>query len=665
MHQGRDDDLIENLIPWSSAGGIGGAIPAKSTGMTSIESRVGARRLPVGAEVLGSETVHFRVWAPRRRTVHVVVEKESGDELRAVALDREAGGYFSGLVEDASEGMLYRYRLDQGDRFPDPASRFQPQGPHGPSMIVGPGKFRWTDDRWDGPTLTGAVLYEMHVGTFTREGTWSGAERELSRLAELGVTVIELMPVADFPGRFGWGYDGVNLFAPTRLYGTPDEFRHFVDRAHAEGLAVILDVVFNHFGPDGNYLPQFSPYYISERHRTEWGPAINFDGPDSEPVREYATANAGYWIDEFHLDGLRLDATQSIFDDSEGHIIGEVCERVRAAAAPRSTLIVGENEPQCVRLLRSSLDGGYGVDALWNDDWHHTARVAVTGRHEAYYTDYRGTPQEFVSAAKYGFLYQGQYYTWQKQRRGTPTHGIDAARFVHFLQNHDQVANSASGARGHELAPPGRWRALTALLLLGPQTPMLFQGQEFGSSSPFLYFADHAPELARKVQEGRTKFLLQFASIAQSEVRERLADPSDADTFQRSKLDHEERHRHAEMWALHVDLIRLRRDDPVLAAQGTQGLDGAVLSASAFLLRYFARNGEDRLLLVNVGAALDFDPAPEPLLAPPAAMRWEVRWSSEDPRYGGVGMPPIDDERNWHLPGESAALLIATREPGR
>jgi maltooligosyltrehalose trehalohydrolase len=633
--------------------------------MTSIETRVGGRRLPVGAEVLGTHVVHFRVWAPHRRTVDVVIENESGKELRTLSLDREAGGYFAGLIEDAGEGMLYRYRLDQGERFPDPASRFQPQGPHGPSMIVDPRHFSWTDDAWAGATLSGAVLYEMHVGTFTREGTWAAAERELGGLAELGISVIELMPVADFPGRFGWGYDGVNLFAPTRLYGTPDELRHFVDRAHAAGLAVILDVVYNHFGPDGNYLPQFSPQYISERHRTEWGPAINFDGPGCEPVREFAIANAGYWIDEFHLDGLRLDATQSIFDDSETHIIAEVCERVREAAGARSTLMIGENEPQRVRLLRSPRDGGYGVDALWNDDWHHTATVALTGRHEAYYSDYRGTPQELVSAAKYGFLYQGQYYRWQKQRRGTPTRGIDAARFVHFLQNHDQVANSASGARGHELAPPGRWRALTALLLLGPQTPMLFQGQEFGASSPFLYFADHLPELAQKVREGRTKFLLQFASIAQAEVRERLADPSDDATFERSKLDHHEGERQAEMWALHRDLIRLRRDDPVLAAQATQGLDGAVLSASAFVLRFFAPSEEDRLLLVNVGAALDFDPAPEPLLAPPGSMRWEVGWSSEDPRYGGEGMPPIEDENNWHLPGESAVLLIATRSSRR
>lgn len=616
----------------------------------------------MGAEVLGPDEVHFRVWAPRRRRVDVAVESPSGETRRIIPLDREDDGYFSGVVEDAGEGTLYRYRLDQDARFPDPASRFQPQGPHGPSMVVEPGSFRWTDDSWRGPEVAGAVLYEMHVGTFTREGTWAAAERELGALAQLGITIIELMPVADWPGRFGWGYDGVDLFAPTRLYGTPDEFRHFVDRAHALGLGVILDVVYNHLGPDGNYLPHFSPYYISERHKTDWGPAINFDGPECEPVRELIAGNAGYWIDEFHLDGLRLDATQSVFDDSDTHIIADVCARVREVAGRRHTLVIGENEPEDVRLLRTPRAGGFGLDALWNDDWHHAATVALTGRHEAYYTDYRGAPQEFISAAKHGFLYQGQYYSWQKKRRGTPTRGFEAARFVHFLENHDQVANSASGTRGHELTAPGRWRAMTALLMLGPQTPMLLQGQEFGSSSPFLYFADHVPELARKVREGRTRFLTQFPSIAQPDMRARLADPDDSETFERSKLDHHEREAHVEIWELHRDLIALRRGDPVLAAQGSHGLDGAVLSPTALVLRFFGLDGADRLLIVNIGMALDFDPAPEPLLAPPASMRWEMRWSSEDPRYGGTGIPPVESDDTWRLPGESAVLLVA--EPG-
>jgi maltooligosyltrehalose trehalohydrolase len=619
----------------------------------------------VGAELVNADTTHFRVWAPERRHVDVALENTGGDVARVVPLEPENAGYFSGAVDGTPEGTLYRFRLDRGERFPDPASRFQPRGPHGPSSVIDPRKFRWSDRDWRGRALAGAVLYEMHVGTFTGEGTWAAASRELSALVDVGVTVIELMPVADWAGQFGWGYDGVNLFAPTRLYGTPDDFRAFVNRAHELELAVILDVVYNHFGPDGNYLTQFSPYYVTGRHTTDWGPAVNFDGTNCEPVRELVIANAGYWIDEFHLDGLRLDATQNIYDDSEPQILAEVCARVRDAAGERATLIVGENEPQDVRLVQAPNDGGYGADALWNDDWHHTAMVSLTGRHEAYYTDYRGTPQEFVSAAKYGFLFQGQYYTWQKQPRGTATYGLDAERFVHFLQNHDQVANSAAGARGHVLSAPGRWRAMTALLLLGPQTPMLFQGQEFGSSSPFLYFADHPSELARAVREGRAQFLKQFPSIAQPDIQERLPDPADPATFERCKLDHGERTRHAEMWTLHCDLLTLRRDDPVVALQGADGLDGAVLSPTCFMLRFFSSRGDDRLLLVNLGTTFRFDPVLEPLVAPPRSMQWEVKWSSEDPRYGGMGTPPSDLDKAWHVPGEAALLIAGVPAPRR
>jgi maltooligosyltrehalose trehalohydrolase len=348
----------------------------------------------------------------------------------AVALAAEPGGYFVGTLADARAGTRYRFSLDGGPPLPDPASRFQPDGPHGASEIVDPGAFRWTDTAWPGVSLRGQVLYELHVGTFTREGTWRAAMQQLPALADMGIRVLELMPVAEFPGQFGWGYDGVDLFAPTRLYGRPDDFRAFVDRAHALRLGVILDVVYNHVGPDGNYLTRFSPDYVTDRYANEWGEAINFDGARSAPVREFFIANAGYWIDEYHLDGLRLDATQQMFDVSPDHILAAISRRVRQAGGPRATLIVAENEPQHVRLVRSVEVGGYGLDALWNDDFHHSASVAVTGRHEAYYTDYGGTPQELVSAVKWGYLYQGQRYAWQKKARGTPAFGVPPERFV-------------------------------------------------------------------------------------------------------------------------------------------------------------------------------------------------------------------------------------------
>ena len=621
------------------------------------------RRLPVGAEIQRSGGVHFRVWAPTSQQVAVLLSEDEDltDALEA-PLDSEGNGYWSGSILVACKGMYYHYKLDSGS-FADPASRFQPKGPHGSSQIIDPSTFDWSDESWRGVTPDRQVIYEMHIGTFTPEGTWEAATAQLPELADLGVTVLEVMPVADFPGRYGWGYDGVNLYAPTRLYGQPDEFRRFVDRAHSLGLGVILDVVYNHLGPDGNYLKKFSPDYFSDVYHNDWGDGLNFDDEASAPVREYFISNAGYWIDEFHCDGLRLDATQMIFDKSKRHVLADVTLRVREAAKGRGTYVVGENEPQHAQLLRSIEEGGFGLDALWNDDFHHTAIVAMTGRNEAYYTDYHGSPQEFISALKWGFLFQGQRYKWQKDRRGTPCLDLTAANFVNFLQNHDQIANSLWGRRVHTLTSAAKFRALTALLLLAPNTPMLFQGQEFAASSPFLYFADHNPELAVAVAKGREVFLSQFPSIASEDVAELIPNPELEATFKRCKLDFSDREKNAEVLLLHRDLLKLRKEDPLLgkAVRGT--FDGAVLGSSAFVLRFFGREQNDRLLVVNLGAHLHLDPAPEPLLAPPLGCIWETAWTSEDPRYGGSGTPAIDSEDNWNLPAECAALLIPISAP--
>jgi maltooligosyltrehalose trehalohydrolase len=571
----------------------------------------------------------------------------------------EQGGYFSAWVDGVQAGDLYRFRLDGDLLVPDPASRFQPEGPHGPSQVIDPDAFRWTDSGWRGVSLAGQVLYEMHIGTFTPEGTWQAATDQLPALAEIGVTVLEVMPVADFPGRFGWGYDGVDPFAPTRLYGTPDDFRRFVDRAHSLGVGVILDVVYNHFGPDGCYLRELSEHYFSTRYKNEWGDPINFDDEHSGPVREFFLSNAEYWIREMHLDGLRLDATQQIFDSSSEHILAALSRRVREAAGGRATLLVAENEPQEVRMIRPREHGGLGLDALWNDDFHHSAMVLLTGRNEAYYRDHLGTPQEFIAAAKWGYLYQGQWYLWQQKRRGTSVLRCPPAAFVNFTQNHDQVANSARGLRCHQLTSPGRHRAMTALLLLMPGTPMLFQGQEFSASSPFLFFADHKPELGKLVARGRAEFLRQFPCVATPDVRALLADPADIQTFQRCKLDPAERQRNDQAVQLHRDLLALRREDPTFAAQRLRGVDGAVLGSDAFVLRYFRDEDEqDRLLLVNFGRDLHLCPAPEPLLAPPEGRHWQRRWSSEDVRYGGNGTPPLETEEGWLVPGECAVVLV-------
>lgn len=622
------------------------------------------RRLPVGAEPLPSGGVHFRVWAPRSNRVAVELweQADAADApAQTIELQPEANGYFGGIIAEARPGMAYRFRLDAGS-FPDPASRFQPHGPHGPSEIVDFTTFRWTDANWRGVAREGQVIYELHIGTFTPEGTWQAAIAQLPALKELGVTLLEVMPVADFCGRFGWGYDGVNLFAPTRLYGRPDDMRAFVNRAHELGLGVILDVVYNHFGPDGNYVGQFSPDYFSSKYKNEWGEALNFDGENSSAVREFFIANAACWIEEFHLDGLRLDATQQIFDDSPTHILTEVGEAVRRAAKGRGTFVVNENESQHTRLVRDPSVGGCGLDALWNDDFHHAARVALTGRNEAYYSDYRGTPQEIISAIKWGYLYQGQRYEWQDCRRGTPALDLPPTRFVSFLQNHDQVANSLRGQRLHQLTTPGRFRAMTTLLLLGPQTPMLFMGQEFAASAPFVYFADHNPELAPLVRKGRLEFLQQFKTIASPDCTAVYDDPAAEATFRKCVLDLREREANAAIHQLHRDLLRLRRDDPVFSQPQARGIDGAVLDAEAFVLRIFSEAHGDRLLLINLGRDLNLRPASEPLLAPPCGHRWQLLLSTEQVCYGGSGiLPPEDHAGKWHLAGHSASVLIPTR----
>jgi maltooligosyltrehalose trehalohydrolase len=596
---------------------------------------------------------HFRVWAPRCRRVEVVFDGKPG----SLTLEPEGDGYFAGLAPRAGAGTLYRVRLDGGDPLPDPASRFQPDGPHGPSQVVDPSAFRWSDAAWPGLRLDGQILYEIHVGTFTPEGTWAAAEGQLPALKDLGITAVEVMPVAAFPGAFNWGYDGVDLFAPTRNYGEPDDFRHFVDEAHRIGMGVILDVVYNHLGPDGNHLKAFSDRYFSTKHVSEWGETFNWDDEGNGPVREFFLANVAHWIAEYHLDGLRFDATQAFFDDSPEHILTALARRAREAAGDRSVLVIAENEPLQAKIVRPVDEGGYGLDAIWNEDFHHAAKVAVLGRRDGYYHDYRGSPQEFVSLCKRGFLFQGQRYGWQSKRRGSPTSGLAPSRFVNYLQNHDQVANAFGGRRFHEVASPARYRAITALLLLAPGTPLLFQGQDFAATSPFLYFGDHREEIARAMHEGRLKFLQQFRAFNHPDLLATIPFPADSATFRRSKLDPAERARHAWAVDLHRDLLALRRDDPVFGSQRPGALDGAVLGPDAFVLRYFGEECDDRLLVVNFGAELPLEVVPEPLLAPPEGRAWHVVWYSEDPRYGGAGLASVETPHGWILPGQAAVAL--------
>jgi maltooligosyltrehalose trehalohydrolase len=620
------------------------------------------RRLPIGAEVQAGGGVHFRVWAPACDDVRVVLVDVGPSSGQPTRLTRGRDGYYDGHVPDAQAGSLYYFELGDGSRLTDPASRFQPRGPHGPSEVIDPGTYSWHDQAWPGIPAR-RIVYELHVGTFTQAGTWAAATAELPALAALGINVLEILPIAEFPGAFGWGYDGVLLYAPTRLYGRPDDVRAFVDEAHRLGLGVVLDVVYNHCGPDGCPLGRFAPAYFAPEP-TEWGQALNFDGPDSAPVREFVCANAAYWVSEFHVDGLRVDATQAIKDTSTPHILADVARHTRQAAGHRRVWIVGENEPQHVMLLQPPGQGGCGFDALWNDDWHHAASVALTGFREAYYLDYRGAPQEFISAAKYGFLYHGQWYSWQRAPRGTAADGIRPDRFVAFLENHDQVANSLDGRRLHLRSSPGRYRALTALLLLGPWTPMLFQGQEFAATSPFFYFAGHQGDLATAVRDGRRQFLSQFASMVGR--THTVPDPDAVTTFERSKLNPAERDGNRAAIELHRSLIALRRSDPAFHGGDHVRVDGAVLSESAFVLRFSEtlpddgtpnRRSADRLVVINLRDRIDLTVLPEPLLSPHPFSRWRVVWSSEAREFGGAETGSLGGAVPWTIPAESATVL--------
>ena len=616
------------------------------------------RRYPIGAELIGPDQAHFRVWAPKAQRVDLVLEGSAAKTPSQTfhALETEERGYFSG---PANAGADARYRFCINNNFyPDPASRFQPDGPHGSSCIVDPAQFRWTDSQWPGISLKGRVIYEMHIGTFTKEGTWRAASQQLEELARIGITVVEMMPVADFPGKFGWGYDGVDLFAPSHLYGTPDDLRAFIDRAHSLGLGVILDVVYNHFGPDGNYLGAFSDDYLIRGNENEWGDSINFDDRNSGPVREFFITNGRYWVDEFHFDGFRFDALHAIRDRSTEYIIGEVGRAARKAAGARSILLIAENDRQEARMVRPRSKGGDDLDGMWNDDFHHSAVVALTSRKEAYYDDYRGAPQEFISAAKYGFLYQGQALSWRKALRGSSTLGVSPEAFVCFIENHDQIANTGPGERVRFQTSPARYRAMTALLLLGPWTPLLFQGEEFGASSPFMFFADIGDGSVRDaIRKGRAEWLAPFLSLIEEEAWKALPAPDDPEVFARCKLDFFEREKNRDLYHLHIDLLKLRREDSRFRGQVPEGVDGAVLGPTSFVLRYFSEEYDDRMLLVNFGERQVLHPASEPLLAPPLGYTWEILWTSESPRYGGTSSVAVATQEQWILPAESTVAL--------
>ncbi len=601
-------------------------------------------------------TTSFRVWAPARRRVELVISR--GAEIDRVPLEAQPQGYFSTELPVAP-GTRYRYRLDGSLERPDPCSRFQPEGPHGASEVIDARAYAWSDGGWRGVERKGLVLYELHLGTFSPQGTWAGAGERLEYLRDLGVTCIQVMPVNTFPGRFNWGYDGVDLFAPCAVYGRPDDMRRFVDRAHALGLGVILDVVYNHLGPNGNYLRDFTPLYFTDAYPPEWGEPLRFEGKEALPVREMVVQNAVHWVCEYHVDGLRIDATQNLYDDPDNHILADIVVAARAAAGDRSIFIACESECQNERITRSAGRGGYGADAVVIDDFHHTCRVAATGSGEAYLGDYRGTARELLACALHNAIFQGQWYGWQNKRRGSHFFDRSAESVIFFLQNHDQVANTTDGRRLHTDAGPRVMRALTVLLLCAPQTPLLFQGQELFSSSPFSYFTDHPSDLQAAVARGRSEFMAQFPTIACAQ-REAGALDIGEHAFARAKLDWRELEGPLQRGALglHRALLRLRKEEPALAAQDRARISGATLSEQALVVRYFCDEA-DVLLLLNLGSDLLLSAISEPLLAPPAGAEWSPLLHSEETRFFGQGARYPAGDGPWSIPGKCACVMRA------
>lgn len=587
-------------------------------------------RLPFGANVVDGGT-EFRVWAPASRSVDVVIYGPDAERVHPLAA--EADGWFAATVPGVGAGARYRYRLDEKDAFPDPASRSQPDGVHEPSAVVDP-SFRWTDGGWRGVPADELVIYELHVGTATAEGTFDALIGRLDEIAALGATAVEPMPVAEFPGARNWGYDGVYLYAPESSYGGADAFRRFVDAAHARGLAVILDVVYNHLGPEGNYLHAVTGgQYFTDRHCTPWGDAIDYA---RRPVREFAIQNALHWAHEYHVDGLRMDATHAILDDSETHLLRELSTRVRASLpADRYFVFIAEDERNERRVVLPPPEG-CGLDGVWADDFHHQLRRHTAGDHEAYFSDYTGSVDDIVRTLRQGWFYEGQESRNHGAARGTPAEGLPPRAFVHCIQNHDQVGNRAFGDRLTESIPLSVYRAASALLLLSPYTPLLWMGQEWAATTPFQYFTDHPEELGKLVTEGRRKEFGEFSAFADPAVRERIPDPQAASTFENSRLrwDEAERPPHAGVLALYRALLRLRRTHPALRRRDRESFAVAALGEHGIALRRTADDGRALLLVVSLDGPLSVDlTAMEETRAP--ADRWELLLSTEEARFGG------------------------------
>jgi len=608
-------------------------------------------KLDLGASPIGKDRVHFKVWAPRAGQVSV---KTWRDGLpREVPLSRHDAGYYEGTAEQMTEGNRYVYLLDHGAEYPDPASRFQPEGVHAPSQVVDPSLFQWEDQDWKGVEFRDFIIYEIHVGTFTKDGTFESVVPSLPYLRELGVTALELMPVAQFPGTRNWGYDGTYPYAPQHSYGGPQGLKALINACHKEGLSVILDVVYNHLGPEGNYLANFGPYFTN-RYRTPWGDAINFDGPLSDEVRHFFISNALYWTTEYHVDALRIDAIHGIFDFGAHHFLQELGEAVheQAEALARNIYVIAESDLNDVRVINPIELGGYGLDAQWNDDFHHALHTLVTGGRQGYYQDF-GELSHLEKAVKEGFVYSGQYSQYRMRRHGSSSKERPVHQFIIFSQNHDQVGNRLMGDRLSASEPIEKLKVAAALVLLTPGIPLLFMGEEYGEPAPFLYFVSHSdPDLIEAVRRGRVEEFTAFRWQGDP------ADPQAESTFLRSKLDLELRRngKHRQLLEFYQELIRLRRTIPCLSTCARKEIEVRTFEKEGVLSVHRRQGSDETLSLFNVCEGQ----ANIHLFFPEG--EWEILLDANAPRWGGSGRVTPDvitasgQKTTLSVPGFSAIL---------
>jgi maltooligosyltrehalose trehalohydrolase len=624
-----------------------------SWSISPVTAAPGTAYLPVGAQVT-TEGVVYRVWAPKHQQVRVVVGA-AGEDTRYVSLERDADGFFTGRDEHGRAGDLYWYQLD-ASLAPDPASRFQPQGVESSSRVIDPAAYRWESEGWQRPPLRGRVIYELHVGAFTRAGTFRAAIPRLEALADLGVNTIELMPIGDFAGRWNWGYDGVMLFAPARCYGTPDDLRALIDAAHARGIAVVLDVVYNHLGPVGNVLRMYSDSYFHPSRVNPWGDSLNFDDAGSAPVRQFFLQNACHWLDEYRFDGLRLDAVHAIEDASAVPIAAEIAQ----AAHARGAFVIAEDERNDAAIVRSRDAGGWGLDGLWADDFHHSVRVALTGQREAHFMNYRGGLDEWVETLRGGWFYRGQHFPGWKRSRGTDPGGLGPEQFIYCISNHDQVGNRPLGDRLSAVITPEAYRAASMLICLVPYTPMLFMGQEWAAGTPFPFFTDFPGELGQRIAAHRVREFESREAQYPAELIARMPDPQAEATFHSAKLDWAEREQppHAGVLALYRECLRIRSAYPIFQSAPRECWRAEAVGKALLAVRW-SEPGGDWLLLVTLAAARQ-DAGGDPFAVPAAGRQWQVVVASNEPRFGGRLEDGEEKERGrgagW-VEGPGAVLL--------